>query len=376
MTIYLFVFWVLAQSAVLMELNLTRRAKIGFLVLSYLILVVFVGLRWETGNDWDNYYQHYIHLPSPPEELSHFEIGYRAFSLAAHAIGLPFACFNLIYAAVYLGLIFLSFKHDNFKISGWLVLQLFAPFLMGLMGTTRQVMAMAICMFSVRYLVWRDWLKFLLCVAAATAFHISALVFLLAWPLSRLQLTFRRIWIIFVLVIVAAVFDVGGTVIRAAEERATILRLADVASRIELEQQSNAEQFKPASAYASVLLAASRVSLLALFVLCYRLFSEESDQLYLKFYLFSIILIVLLSSSVYVLAERITLYFSIFQIHLLATLLHRFKPRVVRIACCTVLILLSLARLYTGTHSIRPQIYIPYKGVFINQDVKRDPGWF
>ena len=376
MTIYLFVFWVLAQSAVLMELNLTRRAKIGLLVLSYLILVVFVGLRWETGNDWDNYYQHYIHLPSPPEELSHFEPGYRFFTLAAHAVGVPFAGFNLIYAAVYLGLIFLSFKHDNFKISGWLVLQLFAPFLMGLMGTTRQVMAMAICMFSVRYLVSRDWLKFLLCVAAATAFHISALIFLFAWPLARFRLTFRRIWILFAFVLLASVSDIGGTLMRAAEERATILRLADVASRIELEQEATPEQFNPASSYASILLAASRVSLLALFVVCFKLFSEESDQIYLKFFLFSIVIVVLLSSSVYVLAERASLYFSIFQIHLLAILVHRFKPRVARIACCAVLILLSLARLYTGTHSVRPQIYIPYKGVFINQDVKRDPGWF
>ncbi|MDE3188338.1 MAG: hypothetical protein KGM96_12565, partial [Acidobacteriota bacterium] len=59
MTIYLIVFWLLALAAVLMELKLTKGARLSLLVLSYLLIVVFVGLRWETGNDWGNYYNYY-----------------------------------------------------------------------------------------------------------------------------------------------------------------------------------------------------------------------------------------------------------------------------------------------------------------------------
>lgn len=375
MTVYLIVFWILGMIALLMELRLTRRARLTLFAVSYAVLVVIIGLRWETGNDWPGYYQFYSQLPSPSAEFSNMETGFRLFSTAIKYMGLPFAGFNLIYAAIYLGLIFLSFKRDNFEISGWLVLQLYSPFLFGLMGTTRQVMALAICMFSVHYILSKEPVKFLLCIAFAVSFHISALAFLLAWPIARIRLTFVRVWVVFAAVLLASAFGLGDRVVQVAEDHIAALRVVDLASHLELERESSAQEFQHTAGF-SILPTIERVSLLLLFLLCYRSYTEESDQLYLKLFLFSVVIVVLLSGTVYVLAERVSLYFSIFQIYLLALLTRRMNRPVLRQACCAMLLVLSLTRLYTATHAAAPKIFVPYKGVLINRDVRRDMGWF
>jgi hypothetical protein len=375
--VYLIIFWILALSALLMELKLTKNARYVLFTLSYLLLVLFVGLRWETGNDWPDYLNYYKHLPFPDPRYSSFEPGYRFLNLCIKDMELPFAGFNLIYAALYLGLMFLSFEHDNLDVSGWLILQLYTPILFGLMGTTRQAMAVAICMFSVRYLLANDLRRFLLCVGVATTFHISAPAFLIAWPVARFRLNLRRVLLIFPAVLLASMLNVGGLAVKSAEEHFAVLRMADLESHLVLEEESSQAMFKREGGEAALILPTiSRFGLAILFILCYNHYAEEPDQLYLKLYIISILIVVLFSSTAYVLADRVSLYFSIFQIHLLALLTRRIRIPAIRKLCCAALLAISLSRLWTSTHMSSTRIFIPYKSVFINQDVRRDFGWF
>jgi hypothetical protein len=383
LTVYLIIFWLLALAALLMQLKLTRTAKLSLIALSYVLLVLFVGLRWEVGNDWAQYYDYYRHISSLRDRYDVFlmgqgyGVGYRLISVWIKNTGLPFAGFNLMYAAIYLGLIFLSFKHDNFKISGWLILQLYAPFILGLMGTMRQVMAIAICMFSIRYLLSKDWRRFLLCVCFATAFHISALVFLFAWPLARIRLTFRRMSILVVVVFLALVLDVGSLATKYGVLYASAFNNADLDQKLLLEQAATSEQFEfAAGSRVTVLWTVSQLALLLLFIACFRLFSEEADRLYFKLYLTGVVLLLLLSGPMLVLAERASLYFTLFQMHLIALPTRRIKRSLLRQLYCAALIAVCLARLCTGLYLQHPRYFLPYKGVFINQDVRRDAGWF
>jgi len=106
LTVYLIVFGILAMVVLLMELPLTQSARLALLAVAYVLLVALVGLRWETGNDWPNYYNYYLHLNTLDDSAHDFEIGYRLFSLLIKSTGLPFWGFNFIYAAIYLGLFF------------------------------------------------------------------------------------------------------------------------------------------------------------------------------------------------------------------------------------------------------------------------------
>jgi hypothetical protein len=377
LAVYLIVFGILGLVALLMELPLTRRSRIGLLAISYLILVVLVGLRWETGNDWPNYYEYYRHAQFLKDNAGEFEIGYRFFTLVIKHLGMSFAGFNLIYAAIYLGLFFLSFKRENFEVSGWLLLQLFSPFLFGLMGTTRQVMAIAICMFSVRYLLSRELLKFLLCIVIATAFHISGLAFLIAWPVPCIRLSKLRIWIVFVALTIASLLHVGDILFEFAAQRVTVLQMANLEAHLLGEQGTSAADFNNAAGSLSTIAqVVGRFALLFVFTLCFDLYREQTDQTYFKLYVISIVIVVLFSGPAYVLALRVALYFSLFQIHLLALLTRRMPNRLARQLCCIALLALSFVRLWSAVYFIRPRIFVPYKAVFFNQDVKRDPGWF
>ena len=201
-----------------MELKLTKKARITLFVSSYVLLVLFVGLRWETGNDWAEYSIYYKHMTALHDnydliKMDHtYEIGYKIVTLWMKVMGLSFAGFNLAYSAVYLGLMFASFRRDNYKISGWLILQLYAPFLLGLMGTMRQVMSVAICMFAIRYLLSRKLWKFLCCVGIAALFHVSALAFLVAWPIARIRLNFARVCAALAFLVVLSMLNVGSII--------------------------------------------------------------------------------------------------------------------------------------------------------------------
>ena len=383
MTVYLIIFWLLALGALLLEMRLTRNAKLSLIALSYVLLVLFVGLRWQVGNDWAQYYDYYQHVSSMRDHYDVFlmgqsyEIGYRLISVWIKNTGLPFAGFNLIYAAIYLGIIFLSFKHDNFRISGWLILQLYAPFILGLMGTMRQVMAIAICMFSIRYLLSKDWRRFLICVGLATAFHISALVFLVAWPLARIRLTVRRVWMVVAIVVVASLLNVGSLAVKYGVNYSSLLHSADLDQKLVLEQEAMPEQFQfAAGAGITVFWTVSRLATLLLCIACFRFFSEDADQLYFKLYLVGVVMLLLLSGPMVVLAERASLYFTIFQMHLMAVPTQKLRRPIFRKLYCAALIAVSLSRLCTSLYLQHPRIFVPYKWVFINQDVKRDDGWF
>lgn len=381
MTVYLIFFWFLALAALLMELRLTKGARLAVFSFSFLLLVVFVGLRWETGNDWAQYISYYKHLHSLHDMMYNnsdtWEIGYKAFNLCIKDLGLPYAAFTFFYAATYLGLMFLSFKRDNYEISGWIILQLFAPFILGLMGTQRQVMSVAICMFSVHYVVSREWKKFLLCVLIATAFHVSAVAFLLAWPIARIQIKAKRILGILVVLTAALVLNLGDVLSNSAATLLGKLNMADLAQKFALEQLASPEQFDyAAGSNVTIMSTIARIAVLLLSLLCLRFFSREADQLYIKLYIAGFVALFLLSGPLYVLAERVSLYFTIFQIHLLALPTRRLRRPVLRTFYCAALIVLSLSRLYTAIYARHPEIFVPYKGVLINSDVKRDIGWF
>lgn len=356
-----------------MEARLTRNTRIVLLVLAYLVLVLFAGLRWETGNDWFNYYNYYDSLSRTDNPNTSFEIGYQLASVIMSRSGLSYSGFLLIWSSLYLGIFFLNFGEENLRIAGWIVLQFYSAYLLGLMGTSRQVMAIALCLFSVRYLLTRNWLRFVICVAVATAFHTTALCFLLAWPLSRIKLKLLYVWLALGALFVAAALNAGALLVRSA---GNLLNISYLDQKIAAFEGLTGSDLNLAGGDLTLFFYAKRLIFLVVFLLLFRFFSEERDQLYFKLYFFSMVIFVLFFSTDAVLAMRAGLYFQIFELFLLALLTRRIKVPAWRGAFCVFLICLSLSRLWTTIFLNNPKVFVPYKGLLINQDTPRDPSWF
>lgn len=78
----------------------------------------------------------------------------------------------------------------------------------------RQMLAVAILTYSVRFILKRDILRFFICIAIATSFHFSAVVFIFAYFISELELNKKTLllYIIFAFVGIKA-FDLIVTAV-------------------------------------------------------------------------------------------------------------------------------------------------------------------
>jgi hypothetical protein len=115
---------------------------------------------------------------------------------------------------------------------------------------------------------------------------------------------------------------------------------------------------------------------LALFLLGARYLKTDRERLYLKLYLVSCVIVAVLFNFDAVIAMRLSIYFAIFEIFLLAFFTRAITNAPIRQIYNVVLFFLCLHAIWASVYSTNPLIFAPYKGVFINQDVTRNLGWF
>lgn len=374
MVVYSYVFAFLSILVILMDLKLTRRARFALLALAYLTLVLFAGLRWETGNDWFSYYNYYRNATSLRYDATQYELGYRVFNLIIKSFGLPYSGFLLIYSAVYVGLFVLSFIEADIELAGWMILGFYCTYLLGLMGTNRQVMAMAICLYSMRYICTGRWVRFFLSIAIATTFHISALCFLLVWPLARIRLRPKYLILTIFGVTIAGFAGAGTALLRSVgTSTQNIMFLAKIA---ELNAAAGTHVSHAVAGNPAIHLYIKRGLYFLLFLLGYRYLKDDQWRLYLRLFAVSVAIVAVLYSVDPVIASRLDVYFSIFELFLLALFTREIKTPAIRTTYSILLLCLFYHGLWTGVYSTDPLVFAPYKGIFINHSVWRDPGWF
>jgi hypothetical protein len=121
----------------------------------YIFVVIQVGLRWETGTDWDAYLTNFNLTDSIDivlvNALTGFELGYGLFTLVFRSISTNYTFFLLIIAIIY-NFLFFDF---NFRFSPFPFLSLLLIYTstMGVLGSHRQLIALGLCLFSLKYLI-------------------------------------------------------------------------------------------------------------------------------------------------------------------------------------------------------------------------------
>jgi hypothetical protein len=368
MVFYVYVFLLLATLAIVNELPLNRNARYVVVFFAYIVLVLFVGLRWETGNDWVPYHDYYASLTNLQDKAADFDIGYRIVSLWGKDLALSYSVFLLLYAGMYLGLVTVSFLDVSDKRTPWLLLLLYSSYLLGWMGTAREVMAIAICLFSLRYVLSRKLLLFLICICLAAMFHASAICFVFAWPLSRVALKRAHIWLTLCILVLCAEIGVGAWLLRMIGQ---LLHIPSLDAKLIAYQAISVQDMGFAVGNITVLLYLKRLVYLLFFTIFYKKFETASEKLYFNLYLFSLILFVLFLDIIPALPLRLGMYFSVYELFLFVSLIDKFKWQSFRLLYRCGLILLFATRLYMSLYTYFPDLYIPYKGIFINTDVFR-----
>ncbi len=168
-------------------------------ILALVWLFIHDGFRWEIGTDWESYYRFFT-----TGENSHMGLGYTWLNDIFKCFTDQFTVLLIFIAAVTyitLGRFFLRYS-PNCLMS----ITVYYCTMIGMLGCNRQILAMMLTLFSLKFIFERKLLPFLMVMFLALLFHVSSLVFIPAYFLYGKQYTNK-----FIILALMFAFVVGVT---------------------------------------------------------------------------------------------------------------------------------------------------------------------
>ncbi|SMF62218.1 EpsG family protein [Allosphingosinicella indica] len=163
-----------------------RRSMLFALLAGFTVL--FIGLRYQVGADWDNYEIIYdtVSRMSWDAIPTQSDPAYMALNAVAYGLDLDIWFVNLICAAIFIwGLSQFAKRQPN----PWLAFVVAVPYLVIVvgMGYTRQAVAIGLVMASIGRFEGGRYVRFILLVILAAAFHKSSIIVLPLIALSAVR---------------------------------------------------------------------------------------------------------------------------------------------------------------------------------------------
>jgi len=367
MSIYIFTLVVLLIFSFLeLRTSLTSVQHHSMLVFVYALLVFQVGFRWETGTDWETYLIHFDEIRSIKDvyfSITGFEQGYSFLVLIVKYIWNSYTAFLVIHALLFYYFIFSAFK----KFSPYVFISLLILYAtsIGFMGSNRQLLALGICLYALRYVANKNAIKFFLLVGLAFLFHASAILFLIYYFLNR------EINQYLVLSVLLVSFIIGKTNLPLAAFSFVGENVGSMGSSKVL-YYSERYQNESDLYSQSILGLIKRLLFLGLFMNNYKFLKEKISYYKLIFngYIIGLTIYFLFSSSILVLVNRGSLYFTSMEALLLSSQFLLLKNKHYQVHFLIMLFVFALF-LFFQSISGYDDLFIPYKGIFINSNFER-----
>lgn len=154
--------------SILVFYNIFNEKKINKILLVFIIFIfiIFDGLRWETGTDWENYKYSF---DNALDINFNFEIGYSFYIYLFRNITDNYSIFLLSTSLLFYSIIF----YKIFIFSNKSFFSIF--FLIGTLpwysGAIRQMISLIFFLFAIDYCIKRNYLKFITFVFIGITFH-------------------------------------------------------------------------------------------------------------------------------------------------------------------------------------------------------------
>ncbi|MFD2532961.1 EpsG family protein [Gracilimonas halophila] len=176
-------------------------------VLIVIVISFFVGIRFEVGNDWDGYVTDFLSLTSN-SSFSYFD---QYYELGYYTLNWLVGVLNLGYQWVFFSSAIIAW-YFYFKSVPRYIIPLFIffiftdEFFFSGMNLVRQFTAMALWVFSVKFIIDRNLKLFLLSIIGASLFHSSSLLLIPFYFIPYEKLYNQIYWMIIYGVSLIAVF--------------------------------------------------------------------------------------------------------------------------------------------------------------------------
>lgn len=201
---YLVIFIILLAFSILEISKIDKGSHKILIQLSWLILVVVAGTRYETGADWDEY-SIFLERVTPfwtfittgdSGGMLRFELGYFLLCSLLKQFGLGFQWLLFIIALFNVSIITRALKNYTTYVVWGLFVYYTLLYVTVEFSLLRQAIAAAICFYSFKYVEEKKLLKYVLFVIMAMAFHRSAIVMLPLYFFIRIRFSNKILIII------------------------------------------------------------------------------------------------------------------------------------------------------------------------------------
>ncbi|MGJ1262801.1 EpsG family protein [Sphingobacterium spiritivorum] len=327
-----------------------------------LILVIgLIGFRWQTGTDWDPYYQFFRTTYGRDffAKDSYMDYGYVLFNNFVYLINNSYTSLLLIHAIVFYYCIYRSYKF----FTPYVILSffLYVTITYGMTGSNRQLLAVALGFMALVNYLKENYIKAAIFLGLAFLSHSSSLL-LLCYPFFNRKIQVKYIIIVFIVGfalgqsgVISNLFSfVGGGL--------------DEASDSKVDAYMNYSDSTTSLSVIGILRRVVTVFLLLYFSKSLRRRYQYFD-LCLNSYLFTVLAFGMFS-AVPIIAGRGMLFFNVMEPILLVylvSLLDKYKLEKIGYAVMCVLIIFF----FFQSINLFPDLFLPYKGIFINTDFYR-----
>lgn len=188
-----------------LEVNNYKNYNSVWVVIAF--LTIFIGLRFWVGADYGNYFRAYhkfgedlnmsdiLNMIRERRKDIHMEWLYLFFANIIYEAGFSFYIFTFFLAIVSISIKYKVFTDNAVYPAFAMLLFMYPTLLVSDGGQMRQGMAMAILLFSFRYIKERKLLMFLFTVYLAVGFHTSTTIFIIAYWVVLIPMNSTRILI-------------------------------------------------------------------------------------------------------------------------------------------------------------------------------------
>lgn len=277
--------------------------KISLFVIT-IVLILFAGLRNQVGTDWNAYYNFYIY------GAERLEIGYSFINNLFRSLSLPYNFFLIVLNTISLIFIFLFLKRNSYIPLVGILLFYSDLFLYYNFSGIRQAIAISITCFSINFAIDKKFIKFLISVLFASSFHITAIVFLIVFFISKEKLSLK------VLIIFSLSLMIGLVFLNSMTEVITLYTAKDANFYLNLQEKSNTLQ----QDYIIGILRRSLVLLMLLFF--YKKVAQTPNfRYFFHLYILGIIIFIATYKMSPDIGTRLSSYFTIFELVLAGNLI-------------------------------------------------------
>lgn len=345
-------FWQLAC----LDHNPQKRPTIWWYYLFICVIFLLGALRWERGGDWSAY-QEYFNRPLPEEG---FETGFRWLVQGIKFVADDFSAYLCVGMFLILNLV----GRTIVRFSPLPLLSLAVFFSASFAGVffARQLIAVAICIFSLHYVVQRRTWPFIACILAATLIHRTAFVFLSVYLVYRWYFSVKKIVLILGAFVVLSAL-VGQVIVASVGVFGPV-----IAAKLSVYLQAGEQGYAQGLDVSPIVLLIKGIlsrSIVLLLVLVFLKDQRRSDPMvngFINIYILGVCLFAFVSPLGSVLV-RAVIPFDAVAMFLIPLVVVRVRGTFLKLCVYWLVVLYLFFRLNSNVGYYK-DLYIPYKSVF------------